>query len=964
MFHTCISFLILLVVQATTFASPATTEITLRGDRLSGVVLPVLPRASDIEMKSLSADVWTVDDTKRLILDENITIKLGAFTFNADKASIWINRLDTDAGLVSQIAVFLPSFSKSSKHGSMTASGRNLLIVGSTLGSVTLDVALMNQKRPNKSNQFVKTSQARLAGYLKNLIDSPPQVSTLPIVIEGAAPLQIEESVTTQLDNSILDRPWLQKQTGFLSLAADHVELQTNDVENAVTVIGNVDLSMHSETPSEDLQMSAAKGVIFLNPGSLRDIASGSVDLSEIHGVYLEGNVVIHANQGDYLVRAPQVYYDFVTGKAIMLEAVLRTYIKDGKVPLYIRADELRQISENQWVGNGVQASTSSFVTPDLAIGSSNMEITQREDGNTYVKSLENALRLGGMPIAYWPKYEGVAGEIPLRRLKFGYAKDYGAIIETSWNLDTLLGYESPKGLKTELHLDAYTNRGVGVGFDSQYQLGRNKGIFDIYFLSDSGEQKTSSGRTIDVVNSQRGYALLKNETRLDDHWTLNSQLSYISDETYMSVWRRSEFKTNPEYETSIAAKYQRDNAAFTAMVKNDLNKFISTSWLLASRQYKVDKMPEIGYFRYGDSLFEGILNWSSESRFIRERMVFEPGTPADLGLRSAAFAFPDGTILGANQQISAPLVADGLRTDFRNRFVTRHEISAPISIGSVKIVPFASLQMQWGVDNDETMFPNEDRWFRTIGVRASTQFQRIYNNIDNDLLDLHRLRHVIEPYLTAWDADSDVDVTQTQQYDALIDNLSTGSAVWFGVRNRLQTWRGGPGRWYEVDWLTIDTAFIFANDGATQRYDNPQYFDWRPEYSSVQDAFLMSGKWQYSDSLAFIGNGSWELDGGTFSRGAFGVELDHGRDLRTFVEYRELGNSNDQFLSFGARYRLNKRYSLNVLPSWNFRTDELQTLRFNLTRHYPDFDLITNISYNEIQDETNYGLRLNLKKF
>ena len=53
-----------------------------------------------------------------------------------------------------------------------------------------------------------------------------------------------KDSATTQLDNSLLERPWLQKQQGFLAIAADHVELQTNEIENAVTIIGNIDLSL------------------------------------------------------------------------------------------------------------------------------------------------------------------------------------------------------------------------------------------------------------------------------------------------------------------------------------------------------------------------------------------------------------------------------------------------------------------------------------------------------------------------------------------------------------------------------------------------------------------------------------------------------------------------------------------------------------------------------------------------
>jgi hypothetical protein len=222
----------------------------------------------------------------------------------------------------------------------------------------------------------------------------------------------------------------------------------------------------------------------------------------------------------------------------------------------------------------------------------------------------------------------------------------------------------------------------------------------------------------------------------------------------------------------------------------------------------------------------------------------------------------------------------------------------------------------------------------------------------------------VIEPYVTVWNGDSNIDVTTIPQYDASIDNLSTGTMTWIGVRNTLQTWRGGPGRWYKVDWLSVDTAFLFANDGAVQRHDNPQFISWRPEYSSIEDAAIVTGKLQLSDGVAFMWNGTWDLDGGHLSRGSVGAELDHGRDIRTYIEYREIDNSNDQFLSLGVHYDLSKRYSLNFSPSWNFAIDDLQSLNFAVTRHYPEFDLIAQVNYNEIQDETSYGFRFNLLKF
>jgi hypothetical protein len=959
-----ISLLLVLCISSQVKGANAENQIPIRGDRLSGVVLPVRPRANDITISALRADAWTVDDTKRLLLNKNVNITIGAYIFDAEQAVVWINRMPTDAGVVTQIAIFMPKFAKSAKLGGLGAEGENLFVVGSTRGSVSLDVAYLSPKRPSSHSSLLTKAGLRLKEYIWKLETTPSQLSNYPQINSARASNEQTENTFRDAPESAQQREWLQPASGVLSIAADLVELKTGATENIVTLSGKVNLQLRSKEGLNDMQLTAARGILFLDAGSVRDIASGTVDMSQVHGVYLEGNVVANANNGNYLVRAPQMYYDFDTGKAVMLESVLRTYVKNGTIPVYVRAKELQQVSSNQWIANSVQASTSSFATPDIAVGAAKMTITQQENGDAYVVSEHNTVRLGGTPIMYWPKYSGEIAKIPLRGVNLGHQDTKGQMIETKWKLFSLLGVREPENVSAELLVDYYTKRGYGVGTDFNYTFGKNVGFLNLYLLDDSGEEKTSSGRTLDVTETTRGYALLENEAKVSPNWTIQTQLSYISDPTFISVWRQSDYRNHDEYETSIYAKYQKENVGFTALAKYDLNQFISTSSLLASRQYKVDKAPELGYYRYADTFFNGAVNWSSESRITRERMVFQEGTPSELGLRNSAFAFPDGTILGTDDLISAPLRSDGLTQDYQNRFVTRHEFTMPFQFGAVKVAPFASIQTQWGIENDEVLGQESNYWTRTVGVRATTQFQRIHNNVDNDLLDLHRLRHVIEPYLTVWNGDSNIDPMQIRQYDAQVDNIATGTAIWFGVKNKLQTWRGGPGRWYEVDWLTIDTAFLFASNDATQRYDNPQFFNWRPEYSSLADAFIASGTWQFSDSIAFVGNGTWETENGTFSRGSIGAELDHGKDVRTYIEYREIGNSGDQFLTLGMNYNLSKRYSFNFAPSWNFAIDDLQSLKFNVTRHYPDFNLIGLINYNEIQDETTYGFKLNLLRY
>ncbi len=571
-----IQFILFCLITATTTAQELQFKnVTNTGDRLSGVVLPVLPLDAEITILALRADAWTVNDTKRLVLTTDIVISIGTYIFQSEKASVWINRMPTDRGVVSQIAVYMPTSTRTGGRTALGAEGKDLLIVGSTFGGINMDVALLNPKKPTNEKTFIQQSQSRLAGYIQRLQLGGTTLSTQPKVIASPLPADEDETLISQVPVKQTKQPWLRSRSGIMSITANNVELKTGDTENIVTIVGNVVLELRSTSGIDDMQMTADRAVVFTDPGSIRDMASGKIESQDIRGIYLEGNVLVDSNHGAYLVRSPQAYYDFTSDNAMLVEAVLRTYAMQGKVPLFVRAKEMRQIAVDQWTAQGVQISTSSFATPDLAIGSSSIKLTEQPNGNMHIESIHNTLRMGGTPVFYWPYYAGEANDIPLHKVKFGYKKTFGSFLETQWDLFTLLGIQQPKGLRTDLRLDGYKSRGAGVGLDIDYAFGNNNGDIDLYFLSDAGSQKTSSGIQMDIPENehQRGYIFWENQTKLSDHWSLQTQLSYISDPTFISVWRQSDYKNRREYETSLFAKYQKENWAFFTQPELRLSK-------------------------------------------------------------------------------------------------------------------------------------------------------------------------------------------------------------------------------------------------------------------------------------------------------------------------------------------------------------------------------------------------------
>ena len=55
------------------------------------------------------------------------------------------------------------------------------------------------------------------------------------------------------------------------------------------------------------------------------------------------------------------------------------------------------------------------------------------------------------------------------------------------------------------------------------------------------------------------------------------------------------------------------------------------------------------------------------------------------------------------------------------------------------------------------------------------------------------------------------------------------GYTVRLGLRNTLQTQRGGEGRWRSVDWVTLDTDLVFRGQDADIDTLIPRYYGYRP---------------------------------------------------------------------------------------------------------------------------------------
>jgi hypothetical protein len=1003
------------------------------GDSLGGHVIPTEPGKWDVGLRSVSANLWKVGSTQRLYLRERVSVSLGSYDFTAERAVLWIERIPTAKGLVTQLAAWFPETIEPTKAAGLGAGGSNLFVTASTYGEVRLNAVLVEAVAP-KPDDDLSRAERRLSAYLEELSADPPPLRILPEVLRPPAPppppplvvggiAPADPSVAAALARSgsaeaireagalppgvtrpevpgeetdrSLQRPIVSPRS-TVAFAAESIELDAETDSVTLTKGASVDvLPRFGGGPDRALQLRADRGVIFLKKDMLERMKAGSteVEADGIAGVYLEGEV--YATDFRYVVRARRAYYDFASNRATMVDGVLRTTDRSG-IPVVARAAELRQYSQQQFEANQARVSMSEFFEPHLSIGADRAVITEVEaaggGSTTRLSARDVTFRAGSVPFFWLPAFEATGDMMPpISRITANYNEQTGAQINTRWRLFSLLGIAPPPETDLDIVEEAFTNWGVGMGLRGRL-LGTRLDMLGIYDFQNP--EQTSAGPTVTARDAFRGTVRADRSFLFSDTAKLDLRGSYVSDESLIQTWRQAEFATEPQRETSAYLVDSGDRSEVSLLLAVPTNGVITNASQLASRPYQVRKYPEFAYKRWGDTLFGDSIAWQQEYSANLMAIEYGTGSAASTGVPTSALFLnnPTQPPYAAGSDISQIYQDAGYRDDTYMRLYTRQELSTTYGGDGWKFTPFTSGTAMGYVDGDPGDYDSSADRFRAIlaaGFRSSADVMTSFDRFEVPTLDLHRLRHVLTPYANTWAGWNTVDDLAYAVYDQEIEGATGGAAVQAGVRQRLQTMRGGPGNWQSVDWVTLDVGMTWNDSGddlartyqSGARYAQspfPQYFAWRPELSqwgrNAYAAFTMAA----SSTLTFRGNLTYLLDSslpdlgsGAFglqnaARGSFGASVKHAPDVSTFLEYRGINNFapesdylSDSLLAGGVSYQIGKTYNASFVPTYDLKENDFRLFTLNLRRELPDMALFATFGYDAIQDQYFGGLNI-----
>ncbi|MCB9850958.1 MAG: hypothetical protein H6817_09680, partial [Phycisphaerales bacterium] len=484
--------------------------------------------------------------------------------------------------------------------------------------------------------------------------------------------------------------------------------------------------------------------------------------------------------------------------------------------------------------------------------------------------------------------------------------------------------------------LDYYSERGPGLGVDLDYETDNSFGLYRGYVIQDDGQDDLNGrGRDETPDGSTRGRSLLRHREYLPDDWQLTFELSYLTDKNFLENYYESEYFNGKDQETNIYLKKQVDNWAFTSLLQYQLMDFEGTT----------ERLPDFGFRLIGEPV-GGFATLFSENRagFVRLR-------PEDRGLIR--------NLQLGNSQESTGSVARG---------DTRQEIEAPLAIGDFKIVPFGSIRGTAWDDSPES--GGTQRVFGTYGFRGSLYAWKVFPDVYSELFDVDGIRHIIKADVVAWASHTNHGSNDLFPFEENVEGIDEVDGVSFGLRQRWQTKRGGPGQRRTVDLITFDVELGLFNDAESDEYANGFASYTRPENSISQNYINSSLIYRMNDTSEFVSEMNYDLNDGEIDTFAltYGVErtprlsyligyryIGEGprRSLGGFGRLFEYGESN--LLAAGVNYRISEKYIAAVREEFDLDRGRTAQFDIGIIRKFPRWYVSVTFAVDEVSDD--YGV-------
>ncbi|MCR4289601.1 MAG: LPS assembly protein LptD [Candidatus Scalindua sp.] len=735
----------------------------------------------------------------------------------------------------------------------------------------------------------------------------------------------------------------------MVDILADDIDTWLENDVRVIVAIGNVRIKKSGET------LNADNVILYFEQ---EESDKGKSPKQVYKEVYAEGNVTL--TRGSDLIIAEKIFQNIKDDKGLFVNSTIESVLEPPavkiKLPAFISGDEIKNTKGNYEIKNG-NFSLCGYGHPHYKFKYSKLRIIKTE-GNSILTAKNNVFKIGKVPLMYVPYLNFNLKTSPKRLEKWdtGTTTRFGRFVTTDWDLYGFgFGKDLAKWSDVTVSLDYMALKGPRAGTNIKYRKENFSGYLNTYYMTDKDETGING---VTVENGNRGHFLWRNRLMLSkilagksgtndnesdiikyDDWIADIEISDVSDRTYFREYLQSDFKQGKDRSTLFYLRKISGNRGVTFLAEHQLRTY-DTLIDSARLSRKNESLPELKYRIIGEPLWGGKLNITSETGLAYQNRMFDRISPLKA----------ETNYLGRGELLTAERVFDKSSARFAPkktvRFDTFNMINAPFHFMKQQFNPFIGIRLTGysesiNVDpvtggNDGNGTPR-GRVAIPIGFNTSAKLSRTYS-VYNKFLNINRLRHVVEPELSL---NFTPIVTQNpedlNQFDG-IDAIDTYKSIKLGLRNRLQTKRGKPGKEKTVDVVDFGSELILfpGNAGLNRKRDD--YIGWYLKANLTDNV-----------SISSVGN-EINLKKGGIDIFNLGLRYTPLPQLSFSAGNRYINNISST-VHFSTSLSINDKWSASLSQQYAFRTarDDNSSRSLysaaNITRNFHDWIFIMSLA-------------------
>jgi LPS-assembly protein len=600
-------------------------------------------------------------------------------------------------------------------------------------------------------------------------------------------------------------------------------------------------------------------------------------------------------------------------------------------IPFRFSGDSFSTLGSNAYAVKEGIFTTSDNSKPDYYIKARTIRIYPKDR----VVFSDVTLYVGRTPIFWFPYvYQSLNKEQGFTIIP-GYSSKWGAYLFGTYT------FPIGEGWSARVRLDLMSDRGVGVGLESEWENGkegRDWGRFRFYAIDDSNPGTNKTGLSREEIDPGRYRLSLQARQYLTDDIYATVDINKLSDARFLEDFAEGEFRKNPNPDNAISLTYWNEDFTGTLLYRQNLNddNFDATE-RLPEGYFDVKRQPLFRTpFFYESETSAGFLrrNFADLSQF-QDYDTFRADTfhqfTLPLNVKNVLSIIPRVGVRGTYYSDSGR---------FFDQTVTE-TVEETIFDEATGLTELAKKE----VTRTERVLRGGNSIFRPVfnaGLEMSFKVSKAYENVQSRAWGLDGLRHVVQPWLNLAYTYTGENPEDILQFDRLnrstqlppvdypqfnsIDSIDNGTILRLGVRQRWQTRRDNQ----TINWLEwntfFDTYFDRPGFGLSMLADGGSFsnifnrFRWNP---------LPWLNLELDSQLPIIDEGFSEVN----TKANF-MATDY---LRLTLGHRYISGNplflDSNLLDFGAYIRMGDHWGFSFRESYEFQDSTLESQRYEIHR-------------------------------